>query len=662
VDKLSTHYWMEMGTLIGCSVLCRKSISYSDLLQTLVIVTGVLVGCIGAAVQYSISGLTEIKFKVANAYVDNRLWSSAFFSYLFVCLSYALVAGILCWIEPSAAGSGIPEIKAYLNGVNLNRVVRLKVLFTKAVGMCFSVAAGLPLGKEGPMIHTGSIVGAAVSQGKTITFGFDTTWTKFQDLRNDRSRRDFVTIGCSAGVAAAFQAPIGGILFTLEEGASFWSLSLTFRSFFCAMMTMLTVSLIFNGFTFGKSVSVGFQFGTFQNANYRLYELIVFVIMGVGGGLMGALFNKINERVSIFRNKHLDASWKRLAELLLLTTLWTIISFVVPLMWQVCTVIPTETANWTSQEYTLLNSLVQFQCPANHYNEVASLYFVNADTAMQQLFHYKEVDGSDYMTFSTGALLLFLVPYFLMGAVTSGTFCPAGLFVPTLLAGSAYGRLIGHLLNSAFPNSVASSGTYALIGAAAVLGGMARMTIAGAVIILEACGNSTFLLPLMLTFAAARYAGNAINEPMYDMQIRLKEIPFLEGSLKNIGLLNYHPVVEIMATPVHTLPEIVKVGVLYQLLSSTSHNGFPVISKERHLRGFILRKTLCTLLKHKAFSMPDNKKMNAAELGANQVYLLNAATLFHDTLERNYPRYTKISEIALTQQELVSVIASLFKC
>ena len=399
------------------------------------------------------------------------------------------------------------QIKAFLNGVNLNRVVRLRVLATKVIGMCFSVSAGLPLGKEGPMIHTGSIVGAAVSQGKTITFGFDTSWTKFQDLRNDRSKRDFVTYGASAGVAAAFQAPIGGILFTLEEGASFWSTSLTFRSFFCALMTMLTISLIFNGFTFGHQVSVGVQFGKFQNANYRLYELLIFSLIGAGGGLLGSLFNKINEKVTNYRIQQLDTRWKRLLELIVITSVWTIISFVLPLMWQVCTVLPTETANWTSQQYNLLQELVQFQCPSGQYNEVASLYFVSADTAMQQLYHYNEVDGSTYTTFSTGSLLIFFVPYFIMAAMTSGTFCPAGLFVPTLFSGAAYGRILGHLLNSGAPGSVASSGTYALIGASAVLGGMARMTIAGAVIVLEACGNSTFLLPLMLTFAAARYAG-----------------------------------------------------------------------------------------------------------------------------------------------------------
>lgn len=222
------------------------------------------------------------------------------------------------------------------------------------------------------MIHAGSIVGAAMSQGKTITFGFDTSWTKFQDLRNDRSKRDFVTFGAAAGVAAAFQAPIGiydhfytaicmygrvihgghryvgGILFTLEEGASFWSTTLTFRAFFCAMMTQLTMSLCTNGSYLGTVNSEGlFAFGLFNAYGYYSYELFIFALMGATGGVMGAYFNYLNKVVTVFRMQYINhAAWKRLVELLIITFVMATITFVLPLIYNVCTPVPVNTSDW----------------------------------------------------------------------------------------------------------------------------------------------------------------------------------------------------------------------------------------------------------------------------------------------------------------------------
>ncbi|XP_029651390.2 chloride transport protein 6-like [Octopus sinensis] len=81
------------------------------------------------------------------------------FDVLFVSL-----ASCLTLYEPVAKGSGIPEIKCYLNGVRIPRVVRLRTLLSKAIGVLFSVAGGLFVGKEGPMIHSGAIIGAGVPQ------------------------------------------------------------------------------------------------------------------------------------------------------------------------------------------------------------------------------------------------------------------------------------------------------------------------------------------------------------------------------------------------------------------------------------------------------------------------------------------------------------------
>jgi len=117
----------------------------------------------------------------------------------------------------------------------------LKTLICKVVGVTFSVSAAFPVGKEGPMFHSGAIVAALVAQAKFWCIDF----SSFSELRNDQEKRDFVTCGAAAGVASAFASPIGGVLLSLEEGASFWSTKVTWRAFFCAMIalgTMLTIS------------------------------------------------------------------------------------------------------------------------------------------------------------------------------------------------------------------------------------------------------------------------------------------------------------------------------------------------------------------------------------------------------------------------------------
>lgn len=671
----------------------------------LVIVIGVLVGLCGVFVQIVTEDLVNWKFNIATRFIDENRWAEAFFSYVFISVFLICGTAVLCWYVPQAAGSGIAELKGFLNGISLDSFVQLRVLFAKVLGVCFNVASGLPLGKEGPMIHIGAITGAVVSQGKTILFGHDTSWTKFQDFRSDRSKRDFVTYGAAAGIAAAFRAPIGGILFTLEEGASFWSTSLTFRAFFCAMVSMLTVSILFAGKSLGRGESESiFSFGEFDNiddgkTNYRTYELIIFIFIGALGGFFGAVFNQIHIRATQLRSVYIDdEKWRRVAELLIFTFVMALISFVLPIMWPQCTVVPSDVnGDFTSQEKSLLKDLVSFQCKDGEYNELASLYFTSTDIALRQLFHFREYEGEGNSSFTSGPLLLFFLTYFLMAACSAGLFAPAGLFVPILVSGAALGRLIGHILNSTLAGYVADSGTYALIGAAAMLGGMTRMTISGTVIILEAAGNMAYLLPLMVTFGAARYVGNAVNMGIYEINmLDIQKLPFLPGALNNIGLLTFFPITEIMIRPVVCFNEIEKVSRIYEILSTTKHNGFPVLGNNGHLVGLILRKTLCSLLKLKAFSAPQQQAgasstfaagtnvtkpwgghvrnsgaaLGNAALGQQQdsheapadgvaaggpkaIHLSAAGTIFYDNLERSYPRYPQIEEISLTAQESV---------
>ena len=142
--------------------------------------------------------------------------------------------------------------------------------------MC-AVASELPVGKEGPMIHIGGIVGAGLSQGKSSTLGIDTAFSKFQAFRNDKEKREFIACGTAAGVAAAFGAPIGGVLFAIEGGASFFEQSLVWRLFVCALLGSYTLNLLSRSLSDLKTFEGSLlSFGPFfvsAEETYDLYEV-----------------------------------------------------------------------------------------------------------------------------------------------------------------------------------------------------------------------------------------------------------------------------------------------------------------------------------------------------------------------------------------------------
>lgn len=92
-------------------------------------------------------------------------------------------------------------------------------------GSVLGVSAGFVVGKEGPMVHTGACIASLLGQGGSRKYHLTWKWLRY--FKNDRDRRDLITCGAAAGVAAAFRAPVGGVLFALEEAAS-WYLNLLY--------------------------------------------------------------------------------------------------------------------------------------------------------------------------------------------------------------------------------------------------------------------------------------------------------------------------------------------------------------------------------------------------------------------------------------------------
>jgi len=182
-------------------------------------------------IDKTVGAISEWKFEVILSlmgHCNKKEWRCIWQPYaalVGINLAFVAVAVLLCvYVAPTAAGSGIPEIKCALNGVKRRNWLTFKTLIVKVIGVVAMVSATMPVGKEGPMIHSGAIIGAGLPQGRSTRLGWD--W-KTLLFRSDRAKRDFVAAGAAAGVAAAFGAQIGGVLFSLEEGASFWNQSLT---------------------------------------------------------------------------------------------------------------------------------------------------------------------------------------------------------------------------------------------------------------------------------------------------------------------------------------------------------------------------------------------------------------------------------------------------
>lgn len=93
-------------------------------------------------------------------------------------------------------------------------------LDAQILGSIGSVSGGLIVGKEGPLVHVGACIASLLGQGGSTRYGLTCKWLRY--LKNDRDRRDLVTCGAAAGVAAAFRAPVGGVLFALEEVTSWY--------------------------------------------------------------------------------------------------------------------------------------------------------------------------------------------------------------------------------------------------------------------------------------------------------------------------------------------------------------------------------------------------------------------------------------------------------
>ena len=560
---------------------------------------------------------------------EHSAWS-VYVIFTVTCSILAFLSSLLCvfWV-PSAAGSGIPEVKAYLNGVRVERFNSMKLFLVKVVGTILSVASSLTIGMEGPLIHIGAIVGASCSNlsgilSTILTSGNSLTsrhivWRNLwlwnsSDLAhfaNDAERRDLISIGASCGFAASFGAPIGGLLFILDDISSYFDKQMFLRTLVANALGTFCLAWHRGDLSDYTVISLGLYRERFQTVFVNRFEEVPFyILIGVAGGIMGGLFCRGFENIRGIISRRFTSRRAQLLQVLLLSLVTSTCLFWLPNVDWACN----DPPDMLEVEKV---SGRRFFCPEGQINELATILFGSRIIAIRRIL-------TDPTQFQPRTLFVVGILFYLLMLFTLASTLPTGVFTPSILSGAALGGAVGQLL--AKVDTGITPSTFALLGVAAMLAGLQRSTVSICVILVEATGQTKVLIPVIVTVIVARYVAFLVHpEGLYETSMRLKGYPYLDhGEKKRYDIFE---VSLIMSTPVITVKAREKASRLVKLLQRHGHHGFPVVEKGTgKFLGLIRRKQIVALLECGVFDFNQEFDTDSANNSPGIFHNKNSST------------------------------------
>lgn len=407
-----------------------------------------------AGIVGTLAGLVGVAFeKAVNAVVSQRLsmlatvekhWVLVFplafiLSTLLAMVGYYLVRRF----APEASGSGIPEIEGALE--ELRPVRWWRVIPVKFVGGMGALGAGMVLGREGPTVQLGGNIGRMVLD--------------IFRMKSTEARHSLLATGAAAGLSAAFNAPLAGILFIIEEMRLQFRYSvISIKAVFIGVIMSSIVFRIFNGE--GAVIEVG------KLANAPVNTLWLYLLLGMLFGVVGVLFNTLIFRTQdMFQRLHGGNMRKVL-----------IIGGVLGGICGVLGVIEPEAAGGGF-------NLIPIAAAGNY--TVGMLLFI-------------------FITRVVTTLLCF------------GSGAPGGIFAPMLALGTLLGTAYGMASASLFPAYHLQAGTFAIAGMGALFAASVRAPLTGIVLVLEMTDNYQLILPMIITCLGATLLAQFLGgKPLY---------------------------------------------------------------------------------------------------------------------------------------------------
>ncbi len=401
-------------------------------------VVGIIVGVISSIFRLSLTYIENFRDSLyaGNGHLGFSNWISPF---LFAVIGISIALFLVKKISPEAAGSGVHEIEGALDEIRPLRWKR--VLPVKFFASLFSLGSGLLLGREGPTIQIGANVGKMV-----------------KDIfrHPDNTTNPLVSAGAAAGLASAFNAPLSGIIFVVEEmqGHFRWN----FYSIAAIMVASGTADFVVRVLVEADPVIKMMIF-----PSPTLSGIWLFIILGALFGFVGYIFNKLLILSLEFYRQ--------------LSTAKTVFSIVV--------------TGLIIAIVGILNSSMV----GGGYNAIRLVL----DHSFTQQF-----------------LIILFISRLLLTVFSYGLGVPGGIFAPLLALGVVFGMLFGGVMQSYFPELISYPGVFAVAGMAGIFASTVRAPLTGFVLAVEMTLNFELILPLIITSVTASLVTAQLgNQPIY---------------------------------------------------------------------------------------------------------------------------------------------------
>jgi CIC family chloride channel protein len=406
-------------------------------LALLALIAGAGAGFIGAMFRLTL----EQADRVRNLLIA---WTheEAFAGFLLVTVGVAVAVGLAAWLvrrfSPYASGSGIPQVEAALSGQLPPAPPHL--ILVKFLGGVLAIGSGLALGREGPSVQMGAVIAHIV--GKLSGRGWP-------------DRRTLLAAGAGAGLAVAFNAPIAGAIFVLEELVARFDTRIAIAAL-GASTTAILVARLFLG------DAPDFQVATTAYAAAASWPL--YIVLGALAGLSAAFYNR---------------------------TLLAAIS------------VADRLDRWPAElQAGVIGAAVGILA------WFAPGLVGGGDDITQRI-----LSGGAPLLLIPAAFLL----RFGLGAVSYAAATPGGLFAPMLVLGAQLGLFFGALCRLAFPDLNIEPVAFAVVGMAAFFTGVVQAPLTGMVLVIEMTAAFTTLLPMIGACFAAMLVANLLHSsPIYE--------------------------------------------------------------------------------------------------------------------------------------------------